>query len=162
MATGRLMEEVLFVHVGTSGFIASYADFTTTNPATDIVSMKNYNRCTFVLIYGAGAVGTATVTVESCDTVVPGTATAIAFNYRVCTTPDTWGEVTACAATGFTTAANADKMYLIEVNAAELYSTNSFVRLQFTEVDSTAVDGTVIAIMSQPRYIQGVPLTALA
>jgi hypothetical protein len=156
------MEEVLFIHVGTSGFIASYADFTTTNPATDVVSMKNYQRCTFVLIYGAGAAGTATITVEACNTAVPGATQAIAFNYRVCTTPDTWGEVTACAATGFTTAANADKMYLIEVNAAELYGDYSFVRLQFTEVDSTAVDGTVIAILSQPRFIQGIPLTALA
>jgi hypothetical protein len=161
MATGRLMEEVHFVHVGTSSNIASYADFTTTNPATDIVSMKNYQRCTFVVIYGAGAVGTSTITVEACAT-ASGTTQAIAFNYRACTTPDTWGEVTACDSAGFTTAANADKMYLIEVNAAELYSTYSFVRLQFTEVDSTAVDGTVIAILSQPRYIQGIPVGALA
>ena len=162
MTVGRWMDQNHVVPVGGSSYIASFADFTATNPATDIVNLKLYDRCTFLLIYGAGATGTATVTVESCDTAVPGTATAIAFTYWVCTTPDTWGEATAATSSGFTTAAAANKTYAIEVNSSELSGSDSFVRLQFTETDSTAVDGAVVCILSGARYDRGIPLGALA
>jgi len=162
MTTGRWMDQNHVVHVATTGFIAAYEDYTTGNPATDIVNLKLYDRATFIIFTSTGGTGTATITVESCDTAVPGTATAVAFTYWTCTTPDTWGEATAATATGFTTAAATNLCYVIEVNSSELYTTDTFVRLQFTEVDSTAIDGGVICILSNARYDRGIPLTALA
>jgi len=161
MTVGRWMDQNHVVHVATSGFIAAYEDYTTGNPATDIVSLKLYTRCTWIIIKSTGDVGTATITVESCDTAVPGTPTAIAFTYWVCTTPDTWGEATAATSAGFITTAGADSAYAIEINSNELSGSDSFARLQFTEVDGTAQDGAVVCILSNARYDRGIPLGAL-
>ena len=152
MVNSKFLQEHKVVHVGPSANIASFADLTTGNPATDIVNMSNWGRCTFIIIKGAGAVGTATITVESCDTVVPGTATPIPFYYRKCSTIDTFGEWTFCGVAGFTMTAGADQIYEITVDDTFLYSTNKYVRLQFTEVDSTATDGAVTAILTEPRH----------
>lgn len=145
-------EDVKFVHVGNSSFIADFADYTTGNPATDILSMENHNDCYFVIQKGAGAVGTATITVESCDTVVPGTATAVGFEYKVITAGDTESAWTTVASTGYLITAAADKIVVAHVKASDLYSTNKFVRLQFTETDSTACKGAVVAMLTNPRF----------
>ena len=162
MTTGRWMDQNHVVHVGPSGQIASFADITAGNPTTDVVNMKLYDKATFIIIYGAGGTGTSTITVEACSTALAGATQAVPFTYWICTTPDTWGEATQATLTGFLTAAAANKCYVIEVNSSELYSTYNFVRLQFTEVDSTAVDGAVVCILSGARYDRGIPLTALA
>jgi hypothetical protein len=65
-------------------------------------------------------------------------------------------------ASGFTTSATADNMYAIEVNSSELYSTDSFVRMQCTEVVDQPVDGAIMAIAGGARYLQEVKPTALA
>lgn len=162
MSMGRLMDELHPVHIATSGFIADYSDYTTGNPATDVVSLANYDSVLFLILKSSGATGTATITVESCDNVTPDTATAIAFTYWTCTTPDTWGEATAATSSGFTTTASADDMYAIEINSSQLSGTDQFVRLQFTEVDSTACDGAVLCILGNPRIAKGIMHGALA
>jgi len=154
-------DDLHVVHVGNSTFIASFADFTTGNPSTDIVSMENHDDVEFIIIKGAGAVGTATITVGSCDTVGPGTATAVAFEYKVITAGDTQGAWTAATSTGYLITAAADKIIRVHVKATDLYSTNKFVRLTLTETDSTACDGTVIAIMYNARQLP-TPATVLS
>jgi hypothetical protein len=146
------IEDLHFVHVGNSSFIADYSDYSTGNPATDILSLENYNDAYFLVIKGAGAVGTATITMESCDTVVPGTATAVGFEYKVITSGDTDSAWTTVASTGYLITAAADKMILVHVSAAGLYSTNKFLRMQLTETDSTACKGAVVAFLANPRY----------
>ena len=163
MTIGRWMQENHVVHVGTSSHIADFSDFFNGSPASDIVNMDKYDRATFLIIRGTGGVGTATITVESCDDTDPTTATEILFDYRVCTTPDTWGEVqkVSVAATGIVAVAGADKMWMIEVNGSMLSGTDKYVRVNFTEVAGTAVDGTIICILSNARYEKGIPLGAL-
>jgi len=161
MTTGRWMDTNHVVHVGTSGFIAAYEDIFNGDPASDVVNMKLYDRCTFIIELAAGATGTATLTVESCDDTTPTTSTAVAFTYWVCTTPDTWGEATAAAAAGFTTTAGANNAYVVEVNSSELNSTDTYVRLQMTEVVDSPVDGGIVCILSDARYDRGIPLGAL-
>lgn len=146
------IEDLDIVHVGNSSFIADYSDYTANNPATDIVSMENHADAYFLIIKGAGATGTATVTVESCDTVVPGTATAVAFEYKVITAGDTNSAWTACASTGYLIPAAADKIVVVHVKSTGLSTTNKFVRLQFTETDSTACKGAVVAILANGRH----------
>lgn len=156
------IDDLHFVHVGASAYLTgTYNDYANGNPSTDIVSMENHNDAYFLIIKGAGAVGTATVTVGSCDTVVPGTATAIAYEYKACTSADTWGAWTAAETTGFTTAASADCLYLIHVKGSDLSGTNKFVRMTLTEVDGTAQNGAVVAILANPRYAP-TPATVLA
>jgi hypothetical protein len=138
-----------------STIMAANEDIFNGSPASDVVSMKEYREIIFIITKSDGAVGTATLTVESCDTVVPGTATAVAFQYKVCTSGNTWGATTAATAAGFTTTAGINQMYMISIRADQLSGTDKFVRLQITEVDSTACDGAAICI-GIPRYAQDI------
>ena len=138
------------------------ADLYAADPATDIINMEDYSHVTFLLTEGAGGTGTVKLTVEECDDTTPTNSTAIAFKYRVCSSGDTWGALTASAATGYTTTAGANKMVAVEVDAAELSDGYPFVRLQLTEVVDDPCDAGVVVILSGARYPQAVPTTAIA
>lgn len=132
------------------------------DPATDIFNMKLYEHICFILMEGAGGTGTVKIQVEECDDATPSNSTAIAFNYRVATTIDTWGAVTASASTGYTTTAGANKMVAVEVSASELTVGYPFVRLQLTEVADDPCDAGVIAILGGARYKSAVMPTAIS
>lgn len=149
------------IHCAPSGFIAANEDIFNGDPATDVINLAEYGSIIFFIICNAGATGTATITVESCDDVTPTTATAVAFKYWACTTPDVWGDMTAATAAGFTTTAAADKMYAIEISAEALSGTDKYVRMQCTEVADAAVDGAIMAIAGRGRYVHEVQGTTL-
>jgi hypothetical protein len=155
---GKLINDLNVYNCAPSGNIAANEDIFNGDPATDVISLENYNRVMFIISKNAGATGTAVVTVESCDDTTPTTATAIAFKYRACTSGNTWGDVTAAASTGFTTTAGANQCYVIEVCADDLYSTDKFVRMQLTEDTNNPCDGAVICVLGEPRYSVGTPL----
>ena len=122
------------------------------DPATDVISMENYDSIMFIITKGAGATGTATITVESCDDTTPSTATAIAFHYRACTSGNTWGAVTSATTAGFATTAGINQCYVIEVQADDLSGSDSFVRMQTTEVVNSPCDGDILCVLGNPRY----------
>lgn len=132
------------------------------NPASDVFNMKDYDHIVFLLAEGAGGTGTVKIQVEACTDATGAGNTAIAFNYRVMGTIDTWGSRAAAASTGYTTVAGADKMVAVEIDAAELPADKPFVRLQLTEVVNDPCAAGVVAILSGARYPQNVPLTAIA
>lgn len=151
--SGRLIEEVHFVNAMPTG--AAMDDLYEGGFSTDIVNLSNYDRATWVIARGVGSTGTATITVDSCDTAAPGTATAIPFVYAVATSGDDLGAVTTATAAGYTTAAGAGSMVVVEVNSSELSGTNKFARLTVTEGTDSPVSGSVVCIMSKPRFIAG-------
>lgn len=129
---------------------------------TDVINMKDFNHVQFVIQKGAGATGTSTITVEACDNVTPSNVSAVPFKYQVCTTGDTFGVLTAAEATGFATTAGADQLYKIEVDADALAASGyGYIRLKAVEVENDPVLGGVIAILTEPRYGQEVPNTAI-
>jgi hypothetical protein len=138
------------------------ADLYDPDPATDVFNLKQYGHITFILFEGAGGTGTVKIEVEECTTAAGANNTAIAFRYRLMATTDTWGALTASAKTGYTTVAGANKAVAIEIDASELSDGYNFVRLQLTEVVDDPCDAAVIAILSEPRYAQAVPPTAIA
>lgn len=156
MKTSKL-EEILPVLAFTSAQIAACEDFTAGDPASDVIRLSDHGRIMFIIAKLAGAAMTVTPTVESCDDVVPTTATAIPYRYRVMATNGTWGEVLSATAAGVLLAAGANQMMAIEVDAAALVDGDEFVRLQLTETDSTAQDGLVIALLLDPRYEESTP-----
>ena len=156
----KFQEQHKVVHCFDSGFIAANEDIFNGSPHSDVIHLDHYRECTFVLIKNAGATGTAVVTVDSCDDATPSTDTAVAFRYRKISDPDTHGAWTDATSSGFTTAAEADVIYEINICADELNSTDEFVRLALDEDDSTAVDGAAFAILTDPRYIDSDPDTA--
>lgn len=142
--------------------LAPDADRYNGNPATDIFNTKDYDHVCFVVEEGAGGTGTVKIQVEACSDAAGTGATAIAFNYRVMTTTDTWGSRVASASTGYTTVAGADKLVAVEIDAAELSADKPFVRLQLTEIVDSPCDAGVLAILTKGRYPQNVPVTAIA
>ena len=139
------------------------------NGSTDIINVALQHAITFVIQKGAGAVGTATVTVDACDTVGPGNTTAIPFQYRrMIGGTNTWGALTVATAAGFVTTANANDMYEISVDPAEVTAAtvnaatgNHYVRLTMTQVDATNVLIGIIAILPRQVYDQQVPISAI-
>ena len=159
----EILEEHKFVNVGNSSFIAANEDIFNGSPATDIVNLDEWRKCIFVLQKGAGAVGTATLTVESCDDTDATTTTAVAFRARTNKTglTDTWTAWADVAATGLAITAGADEMYEVLIQSDGLSTTDKYARVQLTETEGTAVDGAITAIMLEPRYGKKIHATVL-
>jgi len=143
----RLLQNVKFVNA-----LPPDADRFNGDPATDVINMRDYKHCTLILQTGAGSSGTAVVTVESCDNTTPSTTTAISFRYKKITSGDSEGDTTTATASGFTTTASANCVYMIEVDDSDLSGTDKYVRLQLTEDTDSPVDAGVLAILSGASY----------
>lgn len=154
------MERHKIVHCFDSGFIAANEDIFTGSPVSDVIHLDHYRECTFIVIKNAGGTGTATVTINSCSDAAGTTAADVAFKYRTISDPDSHGAWTDATSTGVSIAAGADEIWEFRVLASGLSSTNEFVKMTLTEVDSTAVDGAAFAILTDPRYIDSDPDTA--
>jgi hypothetical protein len=131
---------------------------------SDIINMKNFGHCTFVVQKGVGATGTSTFTVEASDDTSGTNVTAIPFRYReIPLSTNVPTALTDATASGFTNTAGSDRLVIIEVDASELGDTGyGFVRLKAVEsVDSPVLAG-ILAILSQPRYAQSVFATAIS
>ena len=137
----------------------------TTTVTGKVVNTKNYNRVTFVIQAGELA---ATTTL----TVVKGTtssaSTAIGFNYRKSTTgasgyTELDGALTAVADTGvaFTNGSDEYKMIVVEVEVLpDCGATYDWVGVVLTGC-TTGSYFSILAILSDARYMQALPLTAL-
>lgn len=140
------------------------ADYQDGDPASDIMSMAECDKAVFILYTGANATGDAVITVESCDTVVPGTATAIAFHvtkYETSGSDVASATYAAVTSSGYTTSQTANVFYIIEVDAADLYSTDKYVRIQVTEDTDQAVAGGALFIGCRTRYKEATMDTAI-
>ena len=154
----RFTQEVHFVNAAAA--VTALDDFANGSPATDIVNLAMYDRATWVYQQTAGATGTVNIQVDSCDTVSPGTATAIAFDYWT-VSGDTRSDKVTATAVGYTTIAGAEKMVVVEINSAELSGTDKYARVQFTEVVDDPVSASCLCIMSKGRFVSEVPITAI-
>lgn len=145
--------------------IAPNADLYDTAQTTDYISLKNYNSIMFVIQQGIGATGTATITVAMASDASGTGATNIPFKYRRVSntaTSDVEGAMTDATASGFTTTAGSNQIYLVEVNAEELDDGKPFVALTATEVVNSPVAGAILAVMGEARFAGSTHLTAIA
>lgn len=142
---------------------------------TDIVCLKNYNKATFLIICGdsTGGASDGVITVSACDDAAATNAVAMAFKYRTCAssvTVDTWSALTDATDAGFAMNGADNYMYAIEIEAVDVIAAGQgdatphdadWVRLTHTEDTDDPVVGTVICILSEPRYPGAVPKTAI-
>ena len=156
----KFLEQHKIVHCFDSGHIAANEDIFNGSPVSDVIHFDHYRECTFIIIKNAGGTGTATATINSCSDAAGTTAADVAFLYREVNDPDTHGAWTAATSTGVSISAGADEIWQFRVNADGLSGTNEFVKMTLTEVDSTAVDGGGLAILTDYRYGDSDPDTA--
>lgn len=137
--------------------IAASADLYDGDPSTDAYNMGTYQSIAFVVNHGAGATGTAVVTVEAIDNAAADNPVAIAFKYRLYAAGAATGALTDATATGFTIAAGANQIAVIEIESDMLPDGKPFVQATFTEGVDSAVAGCVMAVLSKPRHTDGDP-----
>ena len=140
---------------------------------TDIVHMENYKKCTFLVITGAAALNIPTITVlAGVDNVT--CATPIVFKYRtqIAAVPPAQGSdvsttLTDATIAGFPITTNlAGGVYIIEVDAAVVAAAGAnfdHCALLMTQsgVTHAVHNYCIVAILSEPRYPQGILVTAI-
>ncbi len=129
---------------------------------TDIVNLKNYNRCTFILTFGVvnASATPGTLTINRQTDVSASDTEAMAFTYRVEATAagDTLDAVAAATSSGVDLDAvlsttNSTTM-IVEINADELTDgeTTAFNCLSMTiGMSAHSAIGSVVAVLSEPR-----------
>lgn len=124
-----------------------------------IVKMGNFNHASIIVSIGASPRAAGVITLESCDTIVPGTATQIKFGYYRCETSsilangDVLGaltQTTTAAAGLIPVAVGVPCFYVIELDAAELVSGDIGFRLCIADPGAASVMS-AIAILSGTR-----------
>lgn len=140
---------------------------------SDVVSLKDYNRVTWLIITGAiEDTGISNlVTVDACDDSTPSNTTAVPFYRRSLqwsTSADTWGALTLVSASGYNFTSNntvANAVHLITVTADMLNSAAQgyeYARLTIAETANKTITAAVLCILDEARYPQATPLTAIA
>lgn len=141
--------------------------------STDIISLANYRRATFIVMTGAieDANISNLVTVDACDDTTPTNTTAVAFRSRTIlssTTVDVPGALTARAATGYNFASNnavANVIWVIEVDASDIEAAAAgykYVRLTIAETANKTITACCLVVLSDPRYPVSTPVSAIA
>lgn len=138
------------------------ADAFASTPTTEVINMENWGHIQFIVYKGVGTTGTSTITVEACDDVTPSNTSAVAFMYQAITTGDTEGAPTAATTAGFTTTAGSSQLYKIDVDADALAASGyHYIRLKAVESVDSPVVGCILAILTEGKYKEAVPETAI-
>lgn len=161
--------DFLFDHHIVAG-VYPVADAFATSATTDYVSLANYRKATFIIFTGDATAGTAngTVTILAASAAAGTGAGAQAFHYRVSassTSVDTWGALTAATSAGFSMTAGDNYLYACEIRADEVEGIdpgNPWVACKVTEVTNDPIVAGILIILSDPRSMDGVPVTAIA
>ena len=130
------------------------------------VQMGVGKHVTFIMQLGTGGVGTGTITVQAAPLVNMAGATAIPFTYRVQATAQTTDAFaapsTVATSAGFTTAAGAQQLVFIEVEARALGAGNQFVQVVTAQGAAGAVVGSCVAVVSEPFFVGQTPPTTFS
>ncbi len=145
---GSLVREAKFVPISVP------KDYSSAASTTEYVSMKAYNKITFVIYTGAWAAGTAAVTVKQATDVSNSLSDekAVTFTRMWTGTTDALTE-TAVTSSTFNLAA-ASTLYVVEVNDAMLDVNGGFdcVSLQVASPGANADLYSIVAICQGGRY----------
>ena len=150
-------------------------DATGATIATDIISMKNYNHATFIISFGTCHTDAATTTnlIAYKGEDVTTCATAFACHYRaeLDATADTLGALTTLSVTGIALGAGGDEdigtgggFLVVEIDATDLAPTaaNPYDTIKLGMVwDSYATQMSIVCVLSEARYAQASPPTAI-
>ena len=146
--------------------VMNYADISST-VHSDCINMKNYNRCTFLIMCNALAGATSTLTVTSAAADATYTS-ALTYRYAwggaatASASSDVLTAWTSAASTALTYTTYSGYMLVVEVNASAMDMANDENWLSFTVTTTTSVTGRISAFaVLEPRYGDDSSATAL-
>jgi len=155
-----------------SGFIP--VDMQTAANTGDYVSLKNYNHVAVVLFKAVGTAGDdPTLTIVQATDVTNSLSDAKALNFTtvwteqatVLTATGTFTKNTQTAANTYTEATSAEDaaIWMVEFDAQDLDLANDFdcIMASVGDVGSNAQLGCLLYILSEPRYAQATPPSAI-
>lgn len=131
----------------------------------DSVSMANYGHLTLIFTFGE-LTGDAVLTVNSGATAGTKT-TAETFNYRAtaadlkAASGDALGTESTSSGLTLTAATYEDRMLVVEMDSDEFTDGQPWVTPSLSSA-ATEEFASCVAILSEPRYAEDVPLTAIA
>jgi len=140
---------------------------------TDVVNMENYNKCTFLIHTGAISDNEMTVAAYAVSSNATSGST-IDFRYRTQisgtggNSGTTGSDVPSALTTGssfLTTTGSAGGIYIVEVDASTVAAEgtdydHTYLSLTATDNATARIYG-VLAVLSEPRYPQGILQTAI-
>jgi hypothetical protein len=130
---------------------------------SDVINLKNWNHVQFLVIRGAASgAGTATITVEACDNVTPDTVSAVPFTYQASSVGDTYPAHAEATASGTVFGAGAGLIMKVDVDVEALLASGySYVRLKSAEVADFTYVGCIVAILTEGRVGEDIPVSAI-
>lgn len=153
--------------IGENTVVTGLAPVALSSVTPDYVSLKNWGRCQVVIALDCGG-STAASTISLLQaTAVAGTGEkALGFTtywYNTDTAAgDTLTKGTASSDTFDTgDTDNKNELYVIDVDASDLDAANDFDCLSVSVGDAANTDGAVLYILSEPRYGETAPKTAI-
>ena len=138
--------------------------------AGDTVSLKHYNHLTAIVsLAPASGTDTAAITLKQNTNVgnSPADEKALAFSWvwknGATGTSDALVKTAVTANSITPSGAAANEMYVMDIDAADLDVANGFdcVRVDVTDPGSVSTPASVIYILSEPRYAQATPPSAI-
>jgi len=147
-------------------FVTGLAPINPSTSTPDCVSMKNYDRCTVILIADNGTATGGAVTLEQATVVAATDAKALAFSW-------VWANIdtdatdtlvkTAVTSNTFTTDSTNTKnlLYVMEINAEDLDQANGFDCVRATMADTTAQVVCILYYLWNSRYAKATPPSAI-
>lgn len=151
MGTGLRLIDKMKIVTGLDSVVPS-------SSTPDYVSFKHYQHLTIViLVKNATTVTGSAITLKQATAVAGTSEKALAFSKMWANTDtgagDTLTETTVSSDTFTTDATNSKNlMYVIEVNASDLDTANSFDCVRVGTGNATAATVTVLYILSEPSY----------
>jgi len=128
---------------------------------SDIVRCDG-GKVIFILQRGAGASGRSTLTVEACKDVSPTETAAVPFRYKEISGVDVEGELTEAAAAGYQMTAGANRIDIIEVDAARLAAEGfAYCRLKAVDTVSDPMLLGILILVEKSNHIQDVMASRL-
>lgn len=129
------------------------ADLHAGHPRTAPVERALYGHITFIVVHGAGALGTANIRAVA-TTRDPAALDPVPLEALIrVSAPGSHelGALTALSAAGYTTEPGAHKLIVVEVQQAA-DNAHPAVALEFTEVVDDPVAGCVLVLATEPRF----------
>ena len=151
------LEQTHIVHACPISIVPAAEDVFGGDIASDVINMENAKSCVFIITLGGGT-GSATIEIVAASTNTAAATTAISFNYKQITAPDTQGATT--EAKSVVCGAASDTIFIIEASAAKLAETGyGYIQLVATEKVAFPKDGSIMAFLMGLRSAEDVTPT---